>query len=389
MVVHDPDGSSRVLAEAGQVDRVVLVRGPDLGRRLGGPDRSGDAVAFLGDHDVLLTVPVKAIHLGIETADPDVMRASSGAADLALSIGRTLESATPEDITRVNAARSAFTRGPTMDALRRRRLIHVGLVLWLVIAFALAIIADDDNRAQARLAGIALLLPIVLYTIDAWRLGAQFLGQRPPAPDGRVVVPNVLPADRWNWLRESQLQIGPDDVVHTEHVRETWLPGPRKGGVVTCAISPDAIWFLDRHRVTLSVVPAERWIVPGGSAEELELACAGAGIQVEFRDLPDIPPTLEADLDPTVYEHARALLYLLPLQERGVMIPAAAWVVGFVGGVFGVASFAVQIARGIDAVDMVFGVLGVASAAALTALELRYRRWDRRQMATGSTTKGS
>lgn len=389
VVVHDPDGSSRVVAEAGQIDRVVLVRGADLSRRTGGPGDSSDAIAILGDHEVLLTVPVTAIHLGIETADPDIMRATSGAADFALSIGRTLESATPDEIARVNAAHKAFTRGPTMDGLRRRRVWHIVLLVWLVIAYVLSIIADDENRTQAHLAGLVLLAPVVLYTIDAWRLGAQFLNQRSPAPDGRVVVPNVLPDDRWNWLRESQLQIGPDDVVHTEHVRETWLPGPRKGGVVTCAISPDAIWFLDRHRVTLGVVPAERWIAPGGSAEALELACAGAGIQVEFRNLPDIPPTLEADLAPEVYASPQALLYLLPLQERGVMIPAGAWIVGLAGGVYGAASIALQIADGIDAIDGLFGVVGLGAAAALAVLELRYRRWNRRQMATGSTTKGS
>lgn len=388
VVAHDPDGGSRVVAEAGQVDRVVLVRGADLARRLGGPGKSADVVSILADHEVLLTVPVKVIHLGVETADPDMMRATSGAADFAQSIGHTLEPATGEDITRVNAARGAFTRGPTIDALRRRRLAHVGLLIWIAIAFVLVILADDESRAQAHLAALALLVPAVLFTIDAWRLGAQFLGQRPPSSDARMLVPNVLPADRWCWLREAQLQIGPDDIVHTEHVRETWLPGPRRGGVVTCAISPDAIWFLDRHRVTLSVVAAERWIGPGRSAEALELACAGAGIQVEFRTAPDLPPTLEADLNPAVYASPQALLYLLPMQERGVMIPGAAWVVALAGFALGAGNLVLQIPRGVDPIDMVIGVAGLAIAAALTALELRYRRWNRRQMATGTTTKG-
>ncbi|KAA1378298.1 hypothetical protein [Aeromicrobium fastidiosum] len=385
VVEHRPDGSTRTVAEAGQVDRVVLVRGADLARRLGGGRARGDAISLLTDDAVALTVPLTSVHLGIETFDTDLMRATSGAADFALAIGRTLEIATPDEIARVNAARGAFTRGPSSDGMRRVRILHVGLLLLAAVGFVLSVAADDDHRRQVQLATIVLIAPLAVVAASLLRLSGTFVGQRPPPPDGRAVVPNVLPADRWLWLRESQLQIGADDVVHTEHARETWLPGPRRGGVVTCVIAPGAIWFLDRHGVTLGVVMAERWITPGGSAEALELACAGAGIAVDFHSTGDVPPTLQADVDPAVYASSQALLYLQPPLERGVPVPAESWVVGFLGFTVGAGSLALQVADGVDPVDIVYCIVGLTIAVSQIVVTMRFRRWNNRQMSTDTT----
>lgn len=382
VVVHDPDGTSRVLARPGEVHRVVLVRGADLRRRLGGRGHSADVVAFLADGAVLLSVPVKVLHLGsIETADPDLMRATSGVADFAQAIGCTLELASPEEVAAVNRATDAFTRGPTQDSLRRHRLLQCVLLLVIALAYAAAL-AAGDARPQSDLAMAVVAIACVAFVADTWRFNQQFLAQEAPAPGGRIVVPNVVPPGHWRWLRESQLQIGADEVVHTDHVRETWLPGPRRGGVVTCAISPDAIWFLDRHGVALSVASAERWVPPGG-ADALELACLGAGIQVRTRRDPDAPALLTADLDPSVYEsHPQALASLIPGQERGVLVPAAALVVGVASLGLAGANLVLLVPQGFDAVRLLLGLVGVGCLAALARLELRHRAWNKRQMST-------
>jgi hypothetical protein len=393
VVSCEPGGVQRLVARPGEVDRMVLVRGEQLGARasgrLLGGRRGDDVVALLGDDDVLLGVPVRHLHLGRPHGDPDMMRATSGAADFALSIGLTLELATADDVARVRAAPGALTRGPAQDALARRRALHGALVAWLVAAVIARTLIDSDSAVAVLVSNLLLLVPLVLLAVDAWRGAEAFFSHRPPAADDRIVVPNVAPDDQWTWVRDAQLQIGADDVVHVEHGMETWLPGPRVGGVVRCSVSPDAIWFWDRHDVPLAVVPAAPWTGAHGDVEALSRACRAAGIELVRRREPDLPAMVAADLDPAVYASYNALLFLVPLHDRGVLLFGTTLLTA-VGGVFiGAGSAAVQVDTGLRAADMVGAVVGLAVVAATIALVWRARAWNRSQMAIERPARNS
>ncbi|MGJ9421827.1 hypothetical protein [Aeromicrobium sp. CF3.5] len=394
LVLHEPGGAPRVVASPGQVARVVVVPSSQVGRRLlGAPlfNKPGqpwlDVLAFLGDDNVLLSMPFDLIDLG-----PSYLldkHRTSGAADVALSLGLTLEPATESEISRVNAAPGVHTRGTTKDALLARRRVHLAAFAWLIACFAAMIVIGsdrDDERVTA--VGIAMIPALMLLTVAAWRRSAAFVNQRPSAPDGRTVVPNVAGPDRWRWLREHQLQIGSHDIVVIKHVIESWLPGPARGGVVRCTVSEDTIWFHDRHDVALSAVPAELWVTPGTAPTALQTACDDAGIAFTQRQVEDIPPFLASDLDPAVYASDQALQYSITghLERGAIFWGAGVFVVafGFLASTIGAGSLIIlsDLPTVLRAIMAAVAVIGLGAMAAMVIMYRHTKQWDRRQMET-------
>ena len=389
LVVHEPGGTERVVASPGQVARVVLVPAAQLGRRLLGLGSrklaSSDVVSFLGDDTVLLTIPLSQIRLGSMEGDP---RATSGASDVALTLGLALEPATDEEVRLVNSAPGALTRGTRTDALRTRLRWHLAAFVWLVAGYVAVIVLGRDTENESVVVIVLAMTPAAVFLgIEAWRRSSTFFAQTPTPPDARVVVPNVAGPDRWRWLRESQLQIGRDDIVHVRHVQETWLPGPVRGGVVRCAVSDDAIWFFDRHDVFLSVLPAELWVPAGEEPHAIRDACTQAGITFTRHEGLDLPPFVAADLAPEVYASTQALTYTIRSHfERGALFLGAGWLTTFfalLGLIFGLGSLSLYDPSTPVAIALaVSGVLNLAVLGFMVAMYIRAKRWDRRQMET-------
>jgi hypothetical protein len=315
-------------------------------------------------------------------------RATSGAADVALTLGLALEPATSEDTRRVNSAPGALTRGTTTDSFVRIRRWHLSTFALLVVMFVSLFVFSGTDFELAVVITTAALPPLYFLAVEVWRRTSLFVDQAPAAPGDRTVVPNVAGPERWTWLRESQLQIDAFDIVHTRHAYETWVPGPARGGVVRCAVSDDAIWFFDRHGTFLTVVPAELWVPRGNAPRALERACTEAGIAFTVHEGLDLPPFQVAALDPVVYASNQALRYSISQHlDRGAIFWGAGMFVAmfslFTTGIGLASAFALgDLSTPYRVVALVTAVVALPASIAMGIAELRAKRWDRRQMET-------
>lgn len=380
---------TRTVAEPGQVARIVHVPGELLSRRLLGRGpwggRSGDAVAFLGDDDVLLTVGVDTLHHGIPDSDPAAQRATSGLPDVSLALHHPLEPASADEVRRVAAARDAVAVGPAEKALRRRVLVHRLLALWLLAALVLRAVVGPSPDDPHPWLDLLVVAPLLAWAVDGLVLARRFVGGHDTnAALPATVVRNHAAPDRWAWVRESELRIDAEVVVLRQHAREAWVPGPAHGGVVRCEVSPDAVWFLDRHGVPLMVVPADLWA--RDDARSLRAACDAARIEVGRRREHDLPPYVQADYAPEVYKNRGALLYLISMRDRGMLVPGSTFIVPTAAVVAAAGALVPALRADVDGPGLVVAVvLGAAAllAAALSgATALLLRRWTARQMTT-------
>jgi hypothetical protein len=297
---HDHRGRSRTVAKPGEIARVVLVPAARTGRRATNLLPIGDVFALFGDADRLLrAVSVESIGLGYrrEFAPEMLIRDRSGIADIALALGLALEPATDTEIAAVRGRRRHITDGPLSDRLRRLRALHVVLLPLLCAAWALSLAADQPGpttpwKAATLLVATASALALSLTEATA----AITFARRPPipAPSNATVVPSVAaltdPTAK-AWAKTGVLYISPDDVVLDEHGTEMWLPGPSRGGVVTCLITTDALHFVDRRSTRLLSLPVQMWTLGHDDHHALSAACEKAGIEVvtsnDYGDLPE------------------------------------------------------------------------------------------------------
>ncbi len=397
VVVTDVDGADRVVAEPGEVARVVMVPSAGLGQRATnryGPrrfGRSSDVFAVLSDDAVLLAVPVRDLRqgraFGSATDAEQTQRETAGVADFALALGLLLEPATESDVALFNASRGVVTSGPLTDRVVTRRRVHALLTVWGFVVLAVLASGYEDRRdetASQVLLVMLTALPFLALAIDTFVGSRQVLGQPrlPESPD-RTSVANVSDAAMPMWIREAQLQIGRDDVVLKEYAFEFWTPGPAHGGVVTCVIGWDAVLFTDRHGSVLLAVPAAMWA--GGDTSALEAACKQAGIAVEMRADVTLPPTVIAEYDPTIHRSGQALLYSLPLGDWGNPLAITGVTTALAGISLAVAGFVVGFRDGILPTDVLAGGLGAVIIALSTVTTVGLRLWERRLRSTDST----
>lgn len=384
---HDHRGRSRVVAGPGEIARVVLVPGDRTGRRATDPFLPvGDVFALFGDADRLLrAVRVESIGLGYrrEMAPAALTRDRSGIDDIALTLGLALEPATDREIAVVRRGRRHVTDGPLSDRLRRRRALHVVLLVVLCTSWGLWLAADQPGattpwQAATMLVTVAALLTLSLPDASA----ALTFARRPPvpAPPTATVVPSVAaltdPAAK-PWAATAVLHISPDDVVLDEHGTEIWLPGPARGGVVTCLITMDAVHFVDRRSTKLLSLPVQMWTLGHGDHHALSAACDAAGIEVvtanEYDDLPvAVSAAYVSDSTSPAFAQGIYVWTLPSISDYGsaaVVTPIFAGIFGLIvtlNGLLGVLPGDVD--GGSTALDVVALVGGLVTLGAVTVL---------------------
>jgi hypothetical protein len=275
VVVRGPRTDDRVVATPGQVARVVVLRGPQVPKKLAHFAGFDEVLALLSDDAALLVVPLHLLAHG-NVADASELRRVSGVDDFAQALGLTLEPATDAEAALVAAADGAVLAGPARASLRPVTIRQWALLAVAVLAAVGTLVLSGDS---ALVAGAVAALATLVLAVDQWRYRARFLTLvQPPAGGTRTTVPNQLGPEHPQGVREARLQIGPDDVVHVVRGTETWVAGPRLGGVVRCSIGTDVIRFVDRRGAELLVLGTASWAAQDDSA--LTDACRGAGIEV-------------------------------------------------------------------------------------------------------------
>ena len=381
IVQRTPDGTETAVAAPGQVARVVLLRGEHVPKRLRVTSRHGffedydEALAVLSDDAALLVVPVRLLSSG-DVRSATEMRQVAGVDDFAQALGLALEPGTDADAA-LAADPSVHAQGPVRTALRPVFWRHVVLLPVATIALIAVINASGD---AGRIAAIVGTVALVILAVDQWRHRSRFLElvTRRPSDAARVEVPSALGPGHPRGAREAILQIGPDDVFHAASGTETWVAGPRRGGVKRCLVSDDLLVFVDRRDAALLTLGVTSWI-PDGDTSALERACRTAGIEVKrargefaYTDEPD------AVLARTRFGPAYSPFMTQSALGDFVMLgPLATSLVAFVMAMGHLVPF--------DDLDVARASIAAAAAAACVisaAAQLRLRRWERGQTRT-------
>lgn len=368
VVLREPGRPERVIASPGQVAKVVVLRNGQVPRRLQYYEAFDEVLVLRSDDRALLVVPLHLLAHG-EVRDAAELRRVSGADEFAQALGLTLEPADDDDAAVAARADDAVVlRGPVRSTVRPVFWRHCALLAIATVALLGVINLSGDAALSAGFVGAA---AVGLLAVDQWRFRGRFLdlvASRPTSP-ARVEIPNVLGAIRDHSARAASLQIGADDIVHKSGAGETWVAGPRLGGVVRCVRSDDGtIRFFDRRHAELLVVLADPWISPDGADSALESACRAAGIDY-LRATSDVGGTSQPHVP------------VLSQAELGDFViggPLATSVIAFV-------LFLVHISP-VDELDVPRAAVAVlaASAVALSgAAQLRQWRWDRHQTSLG------
>jgi hypothetical protein len=355
VVVRRPGKPDTVVAEPGQVARVVLVRDAQVPSTLRVPSQFQEVLAVLGDDRVLVAVPLPLLAHGKVTSAEDLRRVA-GADDFALSLGLSLEPATDADAALVaRADGDAVQLGPVRPGLRRALLAHLGLLALAALALVAAVLLDGTGRG---LAGCVAAAALLVLSVDQWRRRSSFLRLvAPVTPQDRTVV---RPAGAGRATNVPQLQIGTQDVVHHADGWETWIAGPALGGVTRCVAGDDVVAFRDRRDATLLAVPAAPW---GADLDELAGACRRAGI--DFRRAGTHAGTaLDAHVPSMSLGATGEVLLVGPLATSVLAVTVA------VGLLFPLDD--------LDVPRLVGAVAAVVAAVLSAGAQLRHRRWLRR-----------
>jgi hypothetical protein len=315
----DPDRTAQLLRR-GPVSAAGLVR--RLNRPLhaltGGaaPFTTGGAVVLVGRDGPLLSWVVD------ETVpwagDAEERRTTSGAQALVRALGLVLEPADDRapDLLAVRRARVA----PTSVTTRDRAVALVSVVVAGILA-TIALRGLEEPTATSTIAAAAAVLALVpaVALLARGRRAFLALATTPPPPDGRVV-------HRPRPSAGAEVQLGPADVVVVDGAAgESWLPGPRKGGVSKALLGPDGVHLHDDRDHLLHAMATADLIPDDSAAEAFGTACAAAGIElVEHRSLP-----LAAATEPVRLRHTEVpwLLSGWRVGDLGLVASTLLWLV--------------------------------------------------------------
>jgi hypothetical protein len=208
-------------------------------------------------------------------------------------------------------------------------------------------------------------LAVAALALEQWLLRSRFLHLVvAPQPGSRVQVPNVLSSQHTTSARTAQLQIGPHDIVHVSRETETWVAGPRNGGVSTCLVGDESIRFVDRHGVNLLVIASEPWIGPQHDDAALKGACDQAGVTYRRgRGVPSNPLDL--------YEASTSSL------ANGEIVFAGPFITGVLA--FVIAMGHLFPLEDLDPVRVAIAAVAAGAAVLAAGAGLRHRRWQRQQ----------
>ncbi|MBD8605301.1 hypothetical protein IFT73_00420 [Aeromicrobium sp. CFBP 8757] len=355
VTMTSPGEPDTLIASPGQVARAVVLRGaqvPDAGVH---PRGFEESLALLSDDAALLVVPLHLLAHG-DVRDAAELRRVAGADDFAQSLGLALEPAT--DAEAALASRSAVTvdRGPVRSGLRRAASRHVALLVLSALGAIAAMALGGDIGPYIGLAASAVVL---FVAFEQWRYRATFLQlvAGPPAAAGRTDVANGSTGEL--------LQIGADDVVHVGAGTETWLAGPRRGGVVTCSVSGGSLRLVDRRGTDLLVLGATGWS-SAGDRDTLQRACRAVGIDLDVA---------RGAVEGGDAAEPRSTTRMSAAASGDVVTagPFAALLISFF--------IAVTHAAPVDDLDPIRAVVVVVALAALAltgVAQLRQRQWSRR-----------
>lgn len=379
LAVRRPGRPPHVVGSVGTVRRLVWLDEPQtvalLGRRRWSQapaDTQSGAVLALTDAGVGL-----AFYVGDYVpwgGDQGERRESSGAVDLARSLGLVLEAARPEDLPPRRQARAVLVaprHGADTTAL--------GALALTLVAGVLAFLSWPHGGSGLglvlNLVSVVAIAPVLTLLVRHRRRFESLVGA-PTDPDGRTVYP--FPREGVGDLA-TQLQLGARDVVLVDPGgKELWLPGPAAAGVTSCVIGDRATCLLDARGILLLALDTDQVVPDDASRARLEKAAESVGISVTTD--PFLVPASGSPLDlrHTTDEPGLSMTEW----ERGriagavdVLVPLAG-VIQLVGAV--AAAYALP----------PWGYLALAGSAAWLGVRLwtglRYRRWR-----TGIRRKGA
>lgn len=273
LLEHRPGEEPRLLAAAGDVDRITIVPGDRLpasallSKRFGVTEHD-QALVLHTDAGPVAAVLVRLLaHQGVR--DGAAARAAAGVARFAQGFGLPVE----RDEGTAAIESDLLGPGPVRARTRRDARLHLAVlgvcvVLWVVYGVLVAQDGVFAERHPVPLAAQAVLL--VALTADLVRRRRRFgaLVTSPPDLGGRQTVDGPGP-----WT----LQVGADDVVLHGVAHEQWVPGPARGGVDHCLAHDDAFVFARGADPAL--------VVPRAMVDDdaLGRACRAAGIDVDRR----------------------------------------------------------------------------------------------------------
>lgn len=358
VVMTAPGEPETIVASPGDVARAVVLRGAQVPATAAGPAGFEESLALLSDDAALLVVPLHLLAHG-DVRDAAELRRVSGADDIAQSLGLALEPATDADA--ALAARSALLvdRGPVRSSLRRAATLQVAL---LVVAAAAAVAAMAVGGGAGPYIGLVAAVVVLFLSVEQLRYRTAFLAlvDSTPPGGGRVEVPHRASA--------GHLQIGPDDIVHAAGGTETWVAGPRHGGVVRCDVVGGTLRFVDRHDAELLVLDASDWASDDDHAA-LEQACGQAGIEMTA--------SRGGFSRGTGQPHSGVSMTATASGDLVTAGPFAALLIAFFLAVTHAAP-----ADDLDPIRIVVVLVALAALALSGVAQLRLRQWSRRQTRT-------
>ena len=216
------------------------------------------------------------IDLGSTAPFPDdaTFRAISGLNAFAQALSLFVESA---DAAEVRLARKLRQRDllPLRDPRHSRR-----WPMWLgLVACSASFLVLPASAESSSLRWLAAVVAFALVTPLVWRFHARrrhwlHLVNTPPSADGRQVVrPQPPPEFATAFMAQTEVQLGPQDIVVRAAHRERWLPGPAVGGITHAVVGPEHL-ILEDHQ--------------GRAFVGLQPSVWGTGFNVLLRGLRDV-----------------------------------------------------------------------------------------------------
>lgn len=249
----DVEGRDRVLAEAGAVTRVCHIPAGRIRVRRFRCSALFGLVAFWAESRPVAVLNLSELLLPASSSDTQKDLAVSGVDAVAERLGLVVEPATEAEIRRARWWRDRHLL-PELSRPPYKWWLLVANCLGWILAFLVLPSSEfaGAGSVYAVLASVVLLVPVLYRTRCVGRL-LSLLNLPPPA-EGRTEF-RVDPASRSIGLfADARLQIGSDAVVVKVGTKEHRVPGPARGGVVSCVSNGFALTFRDRRdRVLLAV----------------------------------------------------------------------------------------------------------------------------------------
>ncbi|MBE7324225.1 hypothetical protein IEQ44_06135 [Nocardioides sp. Y6] len=218
--------------------------------------------------------------------DDATFRAINGLDAFADGLGLFVEPADPAEVRRARRLRQRHLL-PLRDPRQNPRWPTWWGVLACVVCF-LALPAIDSGSSA--LGWLTVLAACAVVTPLVWRFHARrrhwlHLVTTPPPADGRRVVRPQPPAEfATAFMAQTEVQVGPRDIVVRAADQERWLPGPAAGGVTHAVVGPRHLVLEDHRGRGLVGLQPSVW---GASLDDILRSLHDVGVEVRESSLPD------------------------------------------------------------------------------------------------------